>query len=101
MITIEERVRTGVEANWEDKQALIEWIVRELELLRSVLPTPAYLESIASLLEEASFRDIDVPDGTTFDGPIFLRHAALRVRFVLNDEAEPDDRVSGRAAHGP
>jgi hypothetical protein len=81
MITIEERVRTGVEANWEEKQALIDWIVRELELLRSVQPTPAYLESIASLLEVASFRDIDVPEGATFDGPIFLRRAVLRVRL--------------------
>jgi hypothetical protein len=100
MVSIEQRVRQGVEANWEDKQALIDWILREIELLRSAMPAAAYLESIASLLEATCFQELDLPDGTTFDGPVFLRDAALRMRFAINEEAEPDERVSSAAARG-
>ena len=90
MITIEERVRLGVARNQGDKEALVEWIVREIELIRSAMPSADYLDSIASMLEVNCSGLIDLPDGTSFDAPNFLRHSALQVRSVIREEAEPD-----------
>jgi hypothetical protein len=90
MITIEERVRQGVERSRGDNEALVEWIVREIGLLRSAIPPPDYLDSIASMLEVSCSGQIDLPDGTSFDAPIFLRHTAFQVRSVIMEEAEPE-----------
>lgn len=88
MITIEEHVQRIVAASRGDEQSLIHMIARELQLLHAALPAPAYLESVAGHLEVSCVQDFDLPDGTTFDGPIFLRHAARLVRLTLIDETE-------------
>jgi hypothetical protein len=90
MITIEERVRLGVARSQGDNEALVEWIVREIELIRSAMPQADYLDSIASMLEVNCGGLVDLPDGTSFDAPHFLRHTAFQVRSVIRDEAEPD-----------
>jgi hypothetical protein len=95
MITIEERVQRVVEANWGDKQALISGIVHELRLLRAALPMPAYLESVASQLEVSCAQEMDLPDGTTFDGPVFLRQAAQLVRIAISEEIKTKDEATG------
>jgi hypothetical protein len=88
MKTIEEHVQRIVAASRGDEQSLIHMIVRELQLLHAALPAPAYLESVAGHLEVSCVQGFDLPDGTTFDGPIFLRHAARLVRLTLIDEME-------------
>jgi hypothetical protein len=90
MITIEERVRQGVARNQGDSEALVEWIVREIELIRSAMPSADYLDSIASMLEVSCGGLVDLPDGTSFDASNFLRHTAVQVRLVIREEAEPD-----------
>jgi hypothetical protein len=90
MITIEERVRQGIERSRGDNEALVEWIVREIGFVRSAMPSPDYLDSIASMLEMTGFGPIDLPDGTSFDASNFLRHTAVQVRLVIKEEAEPD-----------
>lgn len=99
MITIEEHVQRIVAASRGDEQSLIHMIARELQLLHAALPAPAYLESVAVHLEVSCVQDFDLPDGTTFDGPIFLRHAARLVRLAISDERS-DERtgLSGEAA---
>jgi hypothetical protein len=90
MITIEERVRQGVARSQGDSEALVEWIVREIELIRSAMPSADYLDSIASMLEVNCGGLVDLPDGTSFDASNFLRHTAVQVRLVIKEEAEPD-----------
>jgi len=87
MVTLEQRVRKLVEANWDDKQALIHALVREIEMLRAALPSPADLEAIAYHFETACGQDVELPDGTTFDASVFLRRAAEQGRLVINEEA--------------
>jgi hypothetical protein len=98
MVSIEEHVQQIVEANWGDKNALIYRIANEIRLLRTALPAPAYLESVASQMEMASDSGVKLVDGTTFDGPVFLRHAALLVRLAINEQSASENaRVD---AHG-
>jgi hypothetical protein len=85
MITIEEHVQRIVAASRGDEQSLIHMIARELQLLHAALPAPAYLESVAVHLEVSCVQDFDLPDGTTFDGPVFLRHAARLVRLAISE----------------
>ena len=87
MVTLEQRIRKLVEANWDDRQALIHALVREIEVLRTALPSPADLEAIAYHFETACGQDVELPDGTTFDASVFLRRAAERARLVINEEA--------------
>ena len=100
MNTIEERIQKIVEANWDDKQALIYRIVHEIHLLRAALPTPAYLESVASQLEVTCVLEMDLMDGTTFNGPVYLRHTARLVRLAINEEMEPSDEATRSAEQG-
>ena len=86
MITIEEHVQRIVAASRGDEQSLIHMIAREMQLLHAALPAPAYLESVAAQLEVARTQEFDLPDGTTFDGPVFLRHAARLVRLTISEE---------------
>lgn len=86
MITIEEHVQRIVAASRGDEQSLIHMIARELQMLHAALPAPAYLESVAAHLEVSCVQDFDLPDGTTFDGPVFLRHAARLVRLAMSEE---------------
>ncbi|HEY0376931.1 MAG TPA: hypothetical protein VGC87_08245 [Pyrinomonadaceae bacterium] len=95
MITIEEHIQGIVEANWGDKEALIYQIVHEMRLLRAALPTPAYLESVASQLEMTCVQEMDLPDGTSFHGPVFLRHAAQLVRLAMSEETNPENEATG------
>ena len=95
MITIEELVQRIVESNRGDEQALIYRIAQEMHLLRAALPTPAFLESVASQLEGTCLHEMDLPDGTTFNGPVFLRHAARLVRLVIIDES--DNNIEDRS----
>jgi hypothetical protein len=90
MITIEERVRQGVARSQGDKEALVEWIVREIELVRSAMPSADYLDSIASMVEVNCGGLVDLPDGTSFEASSFLRHTANQVRSIIKEEAEPD-----------
>ena len=87
MVTLEQRIRKVVEANWDDKQALIHEIVREIQMLRAALPSPADLEAIAYHFETSCGQEVELPDGTTFDASVFLRRAAERARLVINEEA--------------
>ena len=100
MLTIEERVQTIIEANWGNKQALIDGIAREMHLLCSALPTASYLDSVASILEDTYALEIDLPDGTTFNGPEFLRQAAQLVRMTINEEADGIDEASTSGPRG-
>lgn len=93
MLTAEERVQRMVEENWGDKEALIAVLVREIHLLRAALPTPAYLESVASQLEVSQVQVMDLPDGTSFHAPVFLRRAAQLVRLIVNDETASADKT--------
>jgi hypothetical protein len=43
---------------------------------------------------------LDLPDGTTFDGPTFLRQAALLVRLAIIEEAEDAPASRPRAVGG-
>jgi hypothetical protein len=94
MLTIEERVQTIIEANWGNKQALIDGIAREMHLLRCALPAASYLDSVASHLEDSYALEIDLPDGSTFNGPEFLRQAAQLVRLTINEEDDGVDDAS-------
>jgi len=87
MVTLEQRIRNLVEANWDDKQALIHAIVREIQMVRAALPSPADLEAIAYHFETACGQEVELPDGTTFDAAVFLRRAAERARLVINEQA--------------
>jgi hypothetical protein len=100
MSTIEERIQKIVEASWDDKQALIYRIVHEIHLLRAALPAPAYLETVASQLEVTCVQEMDMMDGTTFNGPVFLRHTARLVRLAINEEMEPEDPATSSAEQG-
>jgi hypothetical protein len=100
MVTIEEHVRSVVEANRGDEQALVHGIAREMRQLRAALPAHAYLESVAVQLEVACVQELDLPDGTTFDGPTFLRQAALLVRLAIIEEAEDAPASRPRAVGG-
>ena len=93
MITIEEHIQKIVESNRSNEQELVCRIVREIHLLRAALPTPAYLESVASQLESACVREMDLPDGSTFNGAVFLRQAAQLVRLAISDEREPENEA--------
>lgn len=90
-----------VEAHRGDEQALIYSIVRELHLLRLALPTAAYLESVAAQLEATCVHEVDLPDGTTFDGPLFLRHAARLVRLTIIEEAVDEEEVVSALGRAP
>ena len=57
-------------------------------MLRSALPIPAQLESVALQLEMNCLRMIDMPDGSMIDGPSTLRNTAYLVRVVLTNELE-------------
>jgi hypothetical protein len=87
MITIEARIQRIVESNRGNEDALVYRIVREIHLLRAALPTPAYLESVASQLEGTCVHEMDLPDGSTFNGPVFLRHTAQLVRLAIIEES--------------
>ena len=100
MITIEERVQRIVEANQGDKQALVHAFVKELEMLQAALPSAADLEAIAYHFETACGQEVDLPDGTTFDAPVFLRRAAAVIRETISEEPEMDDDGTVTAAHG-
>jgi hypothetical protein len=97
MLTIEERVRKLVEANWGDKQATIHGIVREIHLLQAALPAPDYLESVASQLEVTCVQEVDLINGTTFNGPVFLRQAARLVRLAISEGVGPEDEAMSEA----
>jgi hypothetical protein len=90
------RVQRIVEENWGDKQALISVFVREIHLLRAALPIPAYLEVVASQLEVSCVQEMDLPDGTIFHAPVFLRHAARLVRLMMNDETALANTIEER-----
>jgi hypothetical protein len=96
MITIEEHVQRIVESNRGDEAALVYRIVHEIHLLRTALPTPAYLESIATQLDGTCVHELSLPDGTTFNGSVFLRHTAELVRLAMSVERESNDRLSKR-----
>jgi hypothetical protein len=96
MITIEERVQRIVESNRGNEEALVYRIVHEIHLLHAALPTPAYLESVAAQLDGTCVHEMSLPDGTTFNGPVFLRHTAELVRLAMSDEREPNDKLSER-----
>ncbi|MDX6711511.1 MAG: hypothetical protein QOH96_2527 [Blastocatellia bacterium] len=88
MITVEEYVQRIVESNRGNEEALVSIIAHEIHLLRAALPTPAYLESVAAQLEVICVQEMDLPDGETFNGPEFLRHAAQFVRLIINGDME-------------
>lgn len=88
MTTIEEQVRRIVESNRGNEEALVYTIAHEIHLLRAALPTPTYLESVASQLEDTCVQEMDLPDGATFNGPLFLRQAAQLVRLVISNDME-------------
>jgi hypothetical protein len=88
MITIEERVQRIVEANWNDKHSLIYSVSHEMHLLRSALPSPADLESIAYHLEIGGGQEVMLDDGTVFDASMVLRRAAGLIRLAINEEMQ-------------
>jgi len=96
MITIEEHVQRIVESNRGNEAALVYRIVHEIHMLHAALPTPAYLESIAAQLDGTCVHEMSLPDGTTFNGPVFLRHTARLVRLAMSVERESNDRLSKR-----
>lgn len=97
---LEERLRKIVEANRGDEEALIRSVLREMALPRAGLPIPAYLDAIASRLEVAALREVDLPDGTTFDAADYLRQAARLVRLAVMEEAEPEEAKAAEASRG-
>jgi hypothetical protein len=96
MITIEEYVQRIVESNRGNEDALVYSIAHVIHMLRAALPTPAYLESVAAQLDGTCVHEMSLPDGTTFNGPVFLRHTAELVRLARSDERESNDRLSER-----
>src|SRR3954463_3295466 len=64
MNTIEERVQQIVTAYWGDRPTMIYRLAHELQQLRAALPTPAYLESVATQLEMTCVQEMALPDGT-------------------------------------
>jgi hypothetical protein len=96
MITIEEHVQRIVESNRGNEAALVYRIVHEIHMLHAALPTPAYLESIAAQLDGTCVHEMSLPDGTTFNGPVFLRHTAELVRLAMSVERESNDTLSKR-----
>ncbi|HEY0322513.1 MAG TPA: hypothetical protein VGC66_16275 [Pyrinomonadaceae bacterium] len=95
MITIEEHVQRIVASNRDNEEALVYRLAHEIHLLRAALPTPAYLESVASQLEATCVQEMDLPDGSTFNGAVFLRHVAELVRLAINDEIAPENEAGG------
>jgi hypothetical protein len=88
MFTTEEHIKLIVDANWNDRDLMVHKLARELSNLRSALPIPAQLESVASQLEMNSLHMIDMPDGSMIDGPDMLRNTAQLVRIALTNEFE-------------
>lgn len=97
MITIEEHVQRIVESNRGNEGALVYRIVHEIHMLRAALPTPAYLESVAAELDGTCVHEMSLPDGTTFNGPVFLRHTARLVRLAMSDDRESSGSLSEEA----
>jgi hypothetical protein len=100
MMTIEQHVQSVVEANWDDKQALIHRVTREMHLLRAALPSAADLEAIAYRMEIAGRQEVDLADGTVFDASLFLRRAAQLVRLAINEQMEAQGEAKSRSTHG-
>lgn len=98
MITIEEHIQKIVEAHWDDKQILIHKLAQKMLLLHAALPAPFYLDSVAYQLEMTCVQETDLPDGTTFNGAVFLRRAAQLVRAVINEEMRMEERSEDRRA---
>jgi hypothetical protein len=88
MLTVEEYVQRIVESNRGNEEAMVSMIAHEIHLLHAALPTPAYLESVADQLEVVCVQEMDLPDGETFNGPEFLRHAAQVVRLIMYGEMD-------------
>lgn len=97
MITIEERVQRIVESNRGNEAALCYRIVHEIHMLRAALPPPAYLESVAAQLDGTCVHEMSLPDGTTFNGSVFLRHTARLVRLAMSDDRESNGSLSEEA----
>ena len=100
MITIEEHIQKIVEAHWDDKQILIHKLAQEMLLLHAALPAPTYLDSVAYQLEMTCVQEMDLPDGTTFNGAAFLRRTAQLVRSVINEEMKMEEMQEGSASGG-
>ena len=98
IFTTEARIKLIVDANWNDRDLMVHKIATELSKLRSALPIPAQLESVASQLEMNSLRMIDMPDGSMIDGPDMLRNTAHLVRIALKNEVESIREAMRRAA---
>ena len=93
MITIEEYVQNIVEAHWDDKQIMIRKLTQRMLLLHAALPAPFYLDSLAYQLEMTSVQETDMPDGTTFNGAVFLRRSAQLVRSMMIEEMKVEEKV--------
>ena len=91
MKTIEEHIQKIVEAHWDDKKLLIHKLAQEMLLLHAALPAPAYLDSVAYQLEMTCVQEMNLPDGTTFNGAVFLRQTAELVRSVINEEMKMEE----------
>ena len=91
MITIEEHIQKIVEAHWDDKPLLIHRLVQEMLRLHAALPAPSYLDSVAYQLEMTCVQEMNLPDGTTFNGAVFLRRTAQLVRSVINEETKLEE----------
>jgi len=89
MMLIEQRIRAIVEANDDDRDALIRAFVREVEMLQAALPSAADLEAVAYHLERACNQEVELTDGTTFDASVFLRRSARLIRLALNELVVP------------
>ena len=100
MITIEEHIQQIVESHWDDKQILIHKLTQNMLLLHAALPAPFYLDSVAYQLEMTCTQETDLPDGTTFNGAVYLRRAAQLVRSVMNEEMKMEKRGPGPVPDG-
>ena len=78
-----------MEANGDDREALIRAFVREVELLHAALPSAADLEAVAYHLERSCNQEVELTDGTTFDASVFLRRSARLIRLALNEQLVP------------
>jgi len=97
MITIEEHVQQIVVANRNDEQALVYRIANEIQMLHAALPAPADLDAISYYLEMTGGQDVDLPDGTILDGPMFLRRAAQLVRLAISEQTELENEAATHA----
>lgn len=93
MLTIEEYVQKVVEAYWDDKQIMIHKLAQRMLLLHAALPAPFYLDSVAYQLEMSCVQETDLPDGTTFNGVLFLRRTAQLVRSVIGEETKMEEKI--------